>query len=239
MDMQESYNALVVGASGSVGRRVVQFLSASPACARITAIGRRRVEDIKDPKVIQEVVDFENLEQETARIASQMGEGKNVAYCTIGIGKPTSTSQQDIEKVELEYVGAFGRGAFKGGVQRMQVFTGVGADPNSSMNMLSVYGRKEKILQEIGFPHLSIFRPSVILGNAHTPGVLNFVVPILNCVVPSQYQGIQEEDLAKALVADVEVNPMSPVDSKKKESVYLYEFKEMQAIISKWKNTEL
>jgi len=222
-----NYNAIVIGASGSVGKVLVNILLLSSACQHITTLGRRSVEDFeKNDKITQHVIDMENLEEAALKFA----EGHNVAFSVLGVGSSMGVTLEQIKKVEVEYVSAFARGCKGAGVKRMQLFSVVGADANSSFNIAIVQGKKEELLKEVGFQHLSIFRPSVILGNANTPGILNYIVPALNVVLPYRFRGIHEKDLARSMVADVELNPTS-----EEKSVNIFEFQEMEKLSSNYK----
>jgi hypothetical protein len=42
------------------------------------------------------------------------------------------------------------------------------------------------------------------LGNSNTPGVLDYVMPLLHWAMPSKYHSIHKNDLARAMVAQSE-----------------------------------
>jgi len=175
-------------------------------------------------KIVQHVVDMEELEEK----ALPLVQGHDVAFSMLGVGKISRTPTEEVIKVELGYVGAFARACKKGGIKRFQVFTMAGADPKSFFSPVSIIGEKEELLKNIGFQHLSIFRPSTILGNSNTPAILDVIFPVVSYVLPSAYKGIHEKDLARAMLLDWETNPTVDNDPPK---VKILEYSEMMALI--------
>ena len=59
--MSTGISALVLGASGAIGKALLSELTNHPTFTKITLITRRQL-DIDNPKVEQKIVDFEKLE---------------------------------------------------------------------------------------------------------------------------------------------------------------------------------
>ena len=72
------------------------------------------------------------------------------------------------------------------------------------MKYAKIIGEKEKAVDSVKFDFLGVYRPAVILGNSNTPGVLGYVMPLLNWAMPSKYHSIHKNDLARAMVAQSE-----------------------------------
>ena len=79
------------------------------------------------------------------------------------------------------------------------VMTAAGANPKSGMKYAKIIGEKEKAVESVKFEFLGIHRPAVILGNANTPSVLNYLMPLLHWAMPSKYHSIHMNDLARAI----------------------------------------
>ena len=60
-------------------------------------------------------------------------------------------------------------------------------------------GLKEASIQAVSFPRLAIFRPGIIVGNAHTPRWVGW----LGTVVPGPWGNIEQRDIGKAFVAEI------------------------------------
>ena len=64
-----------------------------------------------------------------------------------------------------------------------------------------VKGESEAAVMNAGPPIVSIFRPGVIVGSQHTPGVLAAVLPLLAPLLPAKYRSIRTTQIAQAMVA--------------------------------------
>jgi hypothetical protein len=60
-------------------------------------------------------------------------------------------------------------------------------------------GMKEDTLRKIGFTRLAIFRPGIIVGNAHTPSW----VGLLGSLVPGPFGNIDQRILARSIAAEI------------------------------------
>ena len=85
-------------------------------------------------------------------------------------------------------------------------------------------GKKYKTVLDTGFEKLAVFKPGMIVGNAHTPNWITFFTGFL----PDSFGwgNIQQEELAKAFVAHLE-NKVK----LQKDPVVSYGNKEMKDLI--------
>jgi N-acetyl-gamma-glutamylphosphate reductase len=60
------HTAMLLGATGNVGRRILSLLVQSPLCKTTVVVTRRHVAGLADPKVQQVVVNMDTLEEELA-----------------------------------------------------------------------------------------------------------------------------------------------------------------------------
>lgn len=195
------YSAVVLGATGNVGGRIVQLLIRNPLCNRVVVVTRRKTGAFSDPKVSEVVVDMDHLDEQVAPHVR----GVDVALAAFGVGKGSaSMPDAEVHKIEVEYPTAFCRAAKAGGVRVCGVMTAAGADPNSRMKYARVLGEKEQAVASVGFEFLGVYRPGVILGNSNTPGFLGRVMPMVHWALPSRFHSIHKNDLARAMVAQSE-----------------------------------
>jgi len=195
------YSAIVLGATGNVGGRIVHLLSKNPSCTKVVVVTRRRTNTFANPKVSEVVVNMDRLEEEVAPHVH----GIDIALAAIGVGKGSAKmSDAEVRAIEVDYPRAFCRAARAGGVRVGGVMTAMGADPKSSMRYARIIGEKEQAVESVGFDFLGLYRPAVILGNSNTPEYLGFVMPMLHWAMPSRYHSIHKNDLARAMVAQSE-----------------------------------
>jgi len=60
-------------------------------------------------------------------------------------------------------------------------------------------GMKEDNLRSIGFTRLAIFRPGIIVGNAHTPAWVGW----LGSLVPGSFGNIDQRILGRSIAAEI------------------------------------
>lgn len=203
-----SYKAVVVGATGAVGSALVRELLASPHCTRVTALVRRATTMFAHApgweKLRLEVVDLADLERATATLAA----GCDAAFCTMGIGQPRKVPPEEFRRVDVDYAGAFARGARAAGVRHIALLSSVGADAASRNRYLRVKGDAEAAVAAAGIARTSLFRPSLLVTRHLRYGVQDWLsqtfVPLLAPLLPARYHQIRVEDLARAMRLNAE-----------------------------------
>src|SRR5579864_7335484 len=226
-EAKAQYSAIVLGATGNVGGRIVQLLIQNPLCKRVVVVTRRKTGAFADPKVSEEVINMDRLEEEVAPHAR----GIDVALAAFGVGKGSSKMpEEEVRKIEIVYPQAFCRAAKAGGARVCGVMTATGADPKAAMKYAKIIGEKEKAVESVRFDFLGVYRPAVILGNSNTPGILGKILPLLHWAMPSRYHSIHKNDLARAMVAQSEEAFLAIAQSHaaREATVKILEYKDME-----------
>jgi uncharacterized protein YbjT (DUF2867 family) len=151
------WTALVAGASGLVGRRLLEGLAATPECQRIIAITRRPLA-YDHPKLANRIVSFEKLEDSVAATRA------DIAFCCLGTTLKAAGSEDAFRRVDFDYTVAFARAARTAGATRFVLNSSVGADSKSKYFYLRVKGEAEETIAKVGFASLDILQPSLLLG---------------------------------------------------------------------------
>jgi uncharacterized protein YbjT (DUF2867 family) len=149
--------AIVIGATGVVGREVVELLSQSEQFSEIVTFTRREFE-FNSPKVINYVIDFDQIEN-----YSDLIEGEFFFSC-LGTTKSQAGSIELQRKVDLSYQLQFAQIAAKNGVHHYLLVSSPSADAESSNPYLKMKGELDDQVKELDFVSSSIFRPSLIDG---------------------------------------------------------------------------
>ena len=226
-DAKPQYSAILLGATGNVGGRILQLLIKNPLCKKVVVVTRRKNDAFADPKLLEVVVNMDRLEEEVAPHAG----GIDIALAAFGVGKGSAKMREDeVRKIEVAYPHAFLRAAKAGGARVGGVMTAMGADPAARMKYMRIIGEKEKAAESVHFEFLGLYRPAVILGNSNTPGVLGYVMPLLHWAMPAKYHSIHKNDIARAMVAQSEEAFAAIADGKapKQATVKILEYLEMQ-----------
>jgi uncharacterized protein YbjT (DUF2867 family) len=231
------YSAIVLGATGNVGGRIVQLLIKNPLCKKVVVVTRRKTDAFSDPKIFELVVNMDRLEEEIASRA----QGVDVALAAFGVGKGSAKmAEEEVREIEIVYPHAFCRAAKAAGARVCGVMTATGADPEARIKYVKIIGEKERAVESVKFDFLGVYRPAVILGNSNTPGVLGYVMPLVHWAMPSRYHSIHKNDLARAMVAQSEEAflAIAQGDTPNEPTVKILEYKEMEPFFVKGESDE-
>ena len=202
--MSPHFRVIVIGGTGQVGSAVVQALLAEPACREVVMVTRRPVRS-DDPSRLRSVTmdtgapDFESRVGDLAgEVVAASHRASAVSCVGVGSGSLRWTEAQ-LKQLEIGVVGAFARGVRQAGVAQFCLLSAVGANAGSRIKYARIMGLKEAAIQAVHFPRLAIFRPGIIVGNAHTPRWVGW----LGKLVPGPGGNIEQRDIGRAFVAEI------------------------------------
>jgi uncharacterized protein YbjT (DUF2867 family) len=199
--MEETRRSVVmIGATGAVGGHAARTLAARPDLVRLTLLGRRPA-PIEGPAVAQHTVDV--LDPQTFR---QLLPGHDSALCTVGVGEPSKMSREEFLRIDRDAPLAFAKACREAGVAHFALLGSVGANARSRSFYLRTKGELEEGLRALGFPRLSLFRPSMILTPENrygfTQAVTLLVWPLLGHLFFGPLRplrGVRVEQLGRAM----------------------------------------
>lgn len=148
-------NALVAGATGLIGKYLLEELSASAYYQKVYALVRRPGSVFGAEEIVS---DFDTLS------VASFPEGITDVFCSLGTTISKAGSRENFKKVDYEYVLKLAEFAKEKGAKSFLVVSALGADPKSLVFYNRVKGEMERGLEEIGFSFLGIFRPSLLEG---------------------------------------------------------------------------
>jgi len=151
-------SAVLVGASGLVGARLLTRLLAHPDYERVTAWVRRPV-SLEIHKFAQLVVDFDRLQEHAQQLVA------DDVYVALGTTIKNAGSQDAFRRVDHDYPLEIARIAVRQGVQRFLMVSALGADAQSRVFYNRVKGEVETDIRAIGLPKVWFFRPSLLVGD--------------------------------------------------------------------------
>src|SRR5580658_5906949 len=202
--MNRQFRAIVIGGTGQVGSAVVQALLAESACREVAMVTRKPVV-IADPARLRNIVmdtgaaDFEMRVAALAKEIVARGDRVSAVSC-VGVGSGSSQwSEEQLKQLEVGVVGAFARGVRQAGVAQFCLLSAVGANAGSRIKYARIMGLKEAAIRAVNFPRLAIFRPGIIVGNAHTPRWVGW----LGKLVPGSWGSIEQRYIGKAFVVEI------------------------------------
>jgi uncharacterized protein YbjT (DUF2867 family) len=212
---------IVIGGTGQVGSAVVRAILTESVCREVVMVTRKPFQ-IADPVCLNVVMDTgaADFEMRVADLATEViarGDRVSAVSC-VGVGSGSlQWTEAQLKQLEIGVVGAFARGVRRAGVGQFCLLSAAGADAGSRIKYARIMGLKEAAIQAVNFPRLAIFRPGIIVGNAHTPRWVGW----LGNVVPDPWGSIEQRDIARAFVAEIAGNAAET-------GVALYDNREMR-----------
>ena len=152
------YTAVVVGATGLVGRYLVQELINDESCTEIRIIVRRKTE-FKHPKLVECIIDFEKEEEYLQNIKG------DVLFSCLGTTRTQAGSPANQYKVDYGYQYRAAKSAFANGVQHYVLVSSPFADIHSSNYYRKMKAELEQDTLNLGFTKTIILRPNGLAGN--------------------------------------------------------------------------
>jgi len=191
-------DALIVGATGMVGRAVIERFGAAP----LTILARRAVEGLASHH--REVV---APPEGWADIIA--AEKPGVLICCLGTTIRQAGSQAAFRAVDHDLVLAAAEGAKAGGARHMIAVSSVGAAAKSSNFYLRTKGETERDLIALGFDRLDLIRPGLLRGDRPGPqrlgeGLATIAAPLTDALLHGRfrrYRSISGASVAAAIVA--------------------------------------
>ncbi|MCX6307071.1 MAG: oxidoreductase [Bacteroidetes bacterium] len=199
--MENQYKtAVIAGATGLVGKQLLNQLLASPLYGKVIAVVRKPMELVQT-KLEQHVVDFDKLPEALRNLKADHG------YCALGTTIKVAGSKEKQYIIDHDYVVAFAKGCMTAGVDRFAVVSSIGANAKSSNFYLRTKGETEQDLGKLPFKGLFILQPSFLLGDRKEsrPGEKAGIV-IMNVLGPlmigglRKYRGVQADAVARCMI---------------------------------------
>ena len=193
-------NAIVIGATGLVGQRLVQQLHLLESCEKITVVVRHEDSRLKNMAKVEQLVlgDFLLLNDEDVA-------GYSHAFSCLGTTIKKAGSKENFYNIDFE-INAHFADLFKTTDTHLLLVSAMGANPDSNIFYNQVKGDLEKYIQQLGLKCFSIIRPSLLLGERNEKRLLEDVSQKLyrkfSHLVPNsfKYKPVTAEQVAHTMV---------------------------------------
>lgn len=182
---------LVLGSTGLVGRALVEQLRADHPEHTLILPTRSDLATSLDASIVPDVV-----------------------MCCLGTTIKQAGSQEAFREVDHHMVIRHARDMRQRGAQHVIVISAVGADPSSSIFYSRVKGDMELELATLGYPSVTILRPSLLLGK-RTPTrpkevALELLFRLVGPLIPRAWRGVTDAAVARSMI-DAMHHPQSGV----------------------------
>lgn len=155
--------AIVIGATGAVGKDLVKELLSRREYEKIITFTRRPL-DIKSEKIESYIIDFDRPSDWAHLVKG------DVLFSALGTSLKQAGSKEAQYRIDHDYQLSFAKAARENGVPHVVLVSSLGADRSSSIFYLKLKGLIERDVEALQFPQLSILRPpSLIRKHAKRP----------------------------------------------------------------------
>ena len=187
------------GASGLIGSYLLEFLLKDSDIHLINVVGRNPFH-LQHDKINNIVIDFEDVSSISNSIT-----GSEAVFVSIG----TTMSKVNGDKikyksVDFDIIFNIANACKQKNINQFIYVSSLGANANSSNFYLRLKGEIDEAVAKLNLNSTSVFRPSVLLGkrNESRPGekIMQFVMPLLDFMIPSNSKAIKAEDVAKSML---------------------------------------
>ncbi|MDP1725317.1 MAG: oxidoreductase [Bacteroidota bacterium] len=192
--------ALVIGATGLIGRNLVFELLKSNIYEKVVVLVRKDMV-IKHAKLEQVIIDFDLLNE-----AQQYMDTDDV-FCCLGSTKAKTPGHADYRKVDYDYPLNTAKLALAKGAKQFLLVSSMGASMSSNLFYNKTKGEIEDAISKLNYPSFYIFRPALLLGSRNeyrplesiTQSVFKVINPLFLGPLRS-YKAIEGTTVARALV---------------------------------------
>ena len=185
----------LAGATGLVGRECLRLLSNDAAVAEVRALVRHSLPpETLGPRVRECRTDFSGLEKH------QDWFQVNWVFCALGTTIRAAGSPEAFRRVDYEYTLSIAKLALSRGASHFLLVSAIGANPRSPFFYNRVKGELEDAVRSLGYPSLTIARPSLLLGQRQEWRFGEELAKRLGWLLPSQWRPVHASQVATALV---------------------------------------
>lgn len=209
--------ALVIGATGLIGRHLTEQLADSGHYSRVIALVRR--ETAWSHSNIENIVlpDFAQLASRVQLLDLQHAD----AFSALGSTIKQAGSQARFRQIDYGYNLAFAQACHQAGAQHFLLVSALGADEGAMGFYNRVKGELERDIRALNFDQLSIFQPSLLLGEHSDPRLAEKIAQSalgwMKGVIPRAVRPIEGERVAAAMQR---VASLAPIALAKPVQVY-------------------
>ena len=199
--MKQNFAVIILGGTGQVGGAAVAELLAISECREVVMVTRKPIaarSRVRNVVLDTGAADFAERTAELAR--DVLSQGPVSAVSCVGVGSGSGRwSEEELKRLEVGVVGAFAHACHEAGIAQFCLLSAAGSSARSRIRYARVMGMKEDTVRRVGFTRLAIFRPGIIVGNAHTPTWVGW----LGSLVPGSFGNIDQQVLGRSIAAEV------------------------------------
>jgi uncharacterized protein YbjT (DUF2867 family) len=201
--------AVIIGATGLVGSKLLEFLLQDKRYSKIKVFHRRPT-GISNSKLEEYIINFDSPETWKDLIIG------DELYSTLGTTLKTAGSKEAQYKVDFEYQFQFAKYGLNNDIKKYALVSSMGANTSTSNFYLKMKGSLDDAISHLGFEKLLILRPSLLLGDPKKKRLGERISePMLKIVtklpILRNYAPIHALDVAKAMINGMNSELSQPI----------------------------
>ena len=150
--------AVIIGATGAVGREISNEILSGEYYDRIYILGRSSINKLPDDsRLTKIIIDFENINFDTSIL-----EDADI-FASLGTTIKIAGSKENQRKIDVDYTVNFSK-LCEGKVRSFNVVSAIGANSKSKNFYNSLKGELEDKLKVMNLGVLRIFQPSLLIS---------------------------------------------------------------------------
>ena len=191
--------AVVIGASGLIGKSIVRKLLDDNRYSSVKVFVRRSI-NISNSNLVEHIVDFDKIADWKNKITG------DELYSAMGTTIKKAGRKEAQYKIDVTYQLEFAKAAAENGVKSYFLVSSSGANAKSKLFYTKIKGELEEKVKLLPFNKIRIFRPSLLLGERDekrfgekaAEKLLKIVVPLFPFL--KNQRPIEGEKVAKAMI---------------------------------------
>ena len=190
--------ALLAGATGLIGRQLLELLMNDMRYTHVIAISRRPL-DIAHSKLRNVVADVATFEQYKDQLAA------DDVFCCLGTTMRQAKTKEAFRQVDFDYPVLVAKLSRERGARQFLLVSSLGANKSSFIFYNQVKGLTEEAISSIGFESLHILRPSLLVGprteHRAVEDAAKWFYGAFGSLIPRKYKAIESVTVARAMLA--------------------------------------
>lgn len=148
--------AVLIGATGAVGKDLLQALLEDARYTEVVAFARRAL-GVQHEKLREHTIDFD-----APATWQELVKG-DILFSTLGTSLKQAGSKEAQRHIDYDYQLTFAKAARANGVKSLVLLSSIGANSKSSIFYLRLKGELDDAVRGLGFDSLSIVRPPSLI----------------------------------------------------------------------------
>lgn len=185
-------HVLITGSTGLVGGHLLNLLRRETQVETLIAPTRHPLAD---------TAGIENPHRPELRDAlAQVNTPVDTVFCCLGTTLRDAGSKATFTHVDYDLVLETAQAGLRLGAKQLLVVSAMGANPQSPFFYNRVKGEMEAALIAQGWPHLTLARPSMLMGERGKPRLNERLLAPLFSLLPGNWKSIAARDVARAML---------------------------------------